>query len=78
MFTAELQRRLPPGSGVLCFSLHPGEVHTNIVRSLPWPVRRLYAAIMPRILFTPAQGTRLTSAQSLLWCPCQECHCTLC
>ena len=56
LFTAELQRRLGPGSGVLCFVLHPGEVLTGIARSLPAPLERLYVSLFSRILLSPSEG----------------------
>jgi len=56
MLTVELQRRLRPGAGVMCFALHPGEVTTGITRTLPGPVHRLYRAVVPRFLLTPDQG----------------------
>ncbi len=57
MLTVELQRRLRPGVGVMCFALHPGEVTTGITRTLPGPVHRLYRAVVPRFLLMPDQGT---------------------
>ena len=56
MLTVELQRRLRPGGGVMCFVLHPGEVTTGITRTLPGPVHRLYRAVIPRFLLLPDQG----------------------
>ena len=56
LFTAELQRRLGPGSGVLCFVLHPGEVMTGIARSLPATLERLYVSLFSRILLSPSEG----------------------
>ncbi len=55
--TLELQRRLGgPAADVRCFAADPGEVLTDITRTLPGPLRWAYRALLPRILFTPAQG----------------------
>jgi NAD(P)-dependent dehydrogenase (short-subunit alcohol dehydrogenase family) len=54
----ELARRLD-GTGVTTYSLHPGEVASDIWRRLPWPVRPL----MTRNLLSPADG-----AQTSLYC----------
>jgi NAD(P)-dependent dehydrogenase (short-subunit alcohol dehydrogenase family) len=54
----ELARRLD-GTGVTTYSLHPGEVASDIWRRLPWPVRPL----MTRNLRSPADG-----AQTSLYC----------
>jgi retinol dehydrogenase-12 len=51
----ELARRLD-GTGVTTYSLHPGEVASDIWRRVPWPVRPL----MTRRMLSPADGA-LTS-----------------
>jgi hypothetical protein len=57
LFTAELNRRLAAaGSSVQALSLHPGNVLTNVVQSLPAAIQSLYRAIMVRVLLTPEQG----------------------
>jgi NAD(P)-dependent dehydrogenase (short-subunit alcohol dehydrogenase family) len=55
--TLDLQRRLDAGgANVRCFAADPGEVLTDITRTLPRPLRAMYKALLPWILFTPAQG----------------------
>jgi NAD(P)-dependent dehydrogenase (short-subunit alcohol dehydrogenase family) len=54
----ELGRRLD-GTGVTTYSLHPGEVATDIWRRVPWPIRPL----MTRRMLSPAEG-----AQTTLYC----------
>lgn len=63
LWSAELSRRLiaaspssTNGVGVAC--VHPGNVLTNVVRTLPAAVRSLYAAVFSRVLLTPAEGAR--------------------
>jgi NAD(P)-dependent dehydrogenase (short-subunit alcohol dehydrogenase family) len=57
LFTAELNRRLAAAGGsVQALALHPGNVLTNVVQSLPPAIQSLYRAIMVRVLLTPEQG----------------------
>lgn len=57
LFTAELNRRLAAANiPVDALSLHPGNVLTDVVRSLPPLLRRLYKALLTNILFTPQEG----------------------
>jgi dehydrogenase/reductase SDR family protein 13 len=49
----ELARRLG-GTGVTTYSLHPGEVASDVWRRVPWPVRPL----IKRNMLSPAQGAR--------------------
>lgn len=61
LFTAELNRRLSAGGvpvDALC--LHPGNVLTEVVRSLPALIQRLYRATLTHVLFTPQEGSRAT------------------
>ncbi|KAK9841116.1 hypothetical protein WJX74_000218 [Apatococcus lobatus] len=58
MMTAELRRRLGPDSGIVAFALHPGEVLTDVVRSLPPPLPRLYHWVFLHILLTRQEGAR--------------------
>lgn len=59
-----LQRRLnADGANVRCFAADPGEVLTDITRTLPPPLRSMYRALLPWILFTPAQGVLGLSVQ---------------
>ncbi len=57
-FCAELSRRAR--GAVRAVALHPGEVLTDVVRSLPGPLQALYRAAMPVLLLSPAQGARAT------------------
>lgn len=54
LFAWELQRR--SGGSVLSVALHPGEVLTDVVRSLPGPLQKAYRLLLQTILLTPAQG----------------------
>ncbi|KAI3432217.1 hypothetical protein D9Q98_003779 [Chlorella vulgaris] len=56
MFAAELQRRT--GGGVVSVAVHPGEVMTEVVRSLPGPIRTAYRFLLQTVLLTPQQGAR--------------------
>jgi NAD(P)-dependent dehydrogenase (short-subunit alcohol dehydrogenase family) len=49
----ELARRLK-GTGVTTYSLHPGEVASDVWRRVPWPVRPL----IKRRMLSPAEGAR--------------------
>ena len=54
MFAKEFGRRY---DGVVrCLSVHPGEVLTDVVRSLPGAMQRMYKLVMRLFLLTPAQG----------------------
>jgi retinol dehydrogenase 12 len=55
-FAAELSRR--SNGTVIAVAVHPGEVATGVVRSLPPFIQKLYNIIMGAILLTPAQGAR--------------------
>jgi len=69
LFAKECNRRY---DGVLrCLSVHPGEVLTDVVRSLPGPMQRLYKLVMRLFLLTPAQGTsNISSSLSQFMCEC--------
>ena len=56
MMTAELRRRLGPDSGIVAFAVHPGEVLTDVVRSLPPPLPKLYRWAFLHILLTVREG----------------------
>uniref|UniRef100_A0A7S0N3G5 Uncharacterized protein n=1 Tax=Pyramimonas obovata TaxID=1411642 RepID=A0A7S0N3G5_9CHLO len=60
MFCYELERQVAGASScrLRCLSVHPGNVLTDVVRSLPGPIRWLYRRIMARILLSPDQGAR--------------------
>jgi retinol dehydrogenase-12 len=49
----ELARRLE-GTGVTTYSLHPGEVASDVWRRVPWPLRPL----IKRRMVSPAEGAR--------------------
>ena len=55
LFAGELTRR---GGGVVAVAVHPGEVLTDVVRSLPGPLRRAYRLLLATLLLTPAEGAR--------------------
>lgn len=57
LFAVELNRRLSAaGIPVAALSLHPGNVMSDVVRSLPPVIQRLYRVLMKRVLLTPEQG----------------------
>lgn len=56
LFAAELTRRAQ--GDVMGVALHPGEVTTGVVRSLPPIIQKAYRAIMGLVLLSPAQGAR--------------------
>eukprot|EP00951_Prasinocladus_malaysianus_P012231 scaffold91025_cov46-Prasinocladus_malaysianus.AAC.1 len=56
MFTAELRRRIPKAWNIGCYSLHPGNVMTDVVRTLPVIVQKGYRLVLTQILLTLAQG----------------------
>lgn len=55
-----LRKVLRGNTGIVCLSLHPGEVLTDVVKTLPLLVQRLYRLIMQLFLLTPRQGCRST------------------
>ncbi len=57
LFAGELQRRT--GGQLISVAVHPGEVLTDVVRSLPGPVQRAYQLLLQAILLTPQQGAPL-------------------
>eukprot|EP00877_Chromochloris_zofingiensis_P011833 jgi/Chrzof1/6903/Cz02g02220.t1 len=58
LFTMELRRRLPPDSHVAVIAVHPGNVLTDVVRSLPGFIQKTYKVLLTRVLLTPEQGSR--------------------
>jgi hypothetical protein len=57
LFTAELNRRLAAaGTPIDALCLHPGNVMTEVVRSLPPLIQTLYRALLTHVLFTPQEG----------------------
>lgn len=61
LWTAELGRRVG-GSGVRCVSVHPGNVLTGVVRTLPGALQRLYRFCFTRVLLSPEEGARAVVA----------------
>ena len=57
LFTAELRRRLPPDCGVVAVAVHPGEVMTDVVRSLPGPMQSAYRFFMRPFCLSPPEGS---------------------
>lgn len=58
LFTTEVNRRLAAADiPVDAVCLHPGNVMTEVVRTLPPLVQKLYRALLTHILFTPQEGT---------------------
>ena len=55
-FTAELRRRLPAESGVVATAVHPGEVMTDVVRTLPGLMQSAYRFFMHHFCLSPAEG----------------------
>ncbi|KFM23329.1 Retinol dehydrogenase 11 [Auxenochlorella protothecoides] len=58
LFSTELDARAGPS--VRSVAVHPGEVLTNVIHTLPGPVRWLYARLLAGVLLTPRQGARST------------------
>jgi NAD(P)-dependent dehydrogenase (short-subunit alcohol dehydrogenase family) len=56
LFAAELQRRT--GGAVTAVAVHPGEVLTDVVRSLPPLMQSAYRLALGLVLLTPSQGAR--------------------
>ena len=56
MFTASLRQRLSGDGKVTAYALNPGEVMTDVVRSLPSYVGRLYRILLKAVLLTPMEG----------------------
>ena len=63
MFAKECNKKF---DGVIrSVSVHPGEVLTDVVRSLPSIIQKLYKLIMQIFLLTPSEGTAVVSAHVL-------------
>ena len=65
LFVREFERRLGvgadgdgKGAAVRCAAVHPGNIVTGVVRTLPRVVQTAYRIIMGSILLTPAEGAR--------------------
>ena len=56
VFTAELRRRLPAESGIVTTAVHPGEVMTDVVRTLPGLMQTAYRFFMRPFCLSPAEG----------------------
>lgn len=46
LFTAELARRVGPGTGIHSYALHPGVVASDAWRRIPWPIRPIIKLFM--------------------------------
>ncbi len=61
-FVRELERRFAAACGPLadvrCLSVHPGNVITGVVRTLPRFVQVAYRVIMGVLLLSPEEGAR--------------------
>ena len=68
LFTAELRRRLPGGCGVVAAAVHPGEVMTDVVRTLPRPLQAVYRVAMLPFCLMPAEGAVLVVPGSARVC----------
>ena len=58
LFTKHLRGKV--GDRVELMVLHPGNVMTDVVRTLPWMVQKAYGIVMPIFLLTPEEGARST------------------
>lgn len=56
MFVAELRRRIPGSWNVGCYSIHPGNVMTEVVRTLPLIIQKAYRIVMQKLLLTVSEG----------------------
>ncbi len=63
LFAHEYSKRMH--GAIRCISIHPGEVLTDVVRSLPGAVQWLYRLVMRTILLTPDQGMSLSICSSM-------------
>lgn len=59
LFTAEMRRRLPRDCGVVAAAVHPGEVMTDVVRTLPGLMQSAYRFFMRPFCLSPAEGEAL-------------------
>ena len=57
MFTAMLRHKLAGRGRVAFYALNPGEVMTDVIRSLPSYIGQLYRLLLKQILLTPMEGT---------------------
>lgn len=75
MLTVELARRLPMEARVSVVSLHPGNVVTGVVRTLPKLVQSMYRCVMTKVLLSAADGARAQlHAASCSEPPCSGSH----
>ena len=69
VFTAELRRRLPAESGIVTTAVHPGEVMTDVVRTLPGLMQTAYRFFMTPFCLSPAEGLSPPAAHALTYHP---------
>jgi NAD(P)-dependent dehydrogenase (short-subunit alcohol dehydrogenase family) len=68
IFAKEFTNRMR--GAIRCISLHPGEVLTDVVRSLPPIMQKMYKWFMSIFLLTPSQGRSQTSASHMQYLVC--------
>ena len=61
VFAAEMRRRLPLDGSIAVFACHPGECTTDIVRTLPALLQRLYNLLLPPLLISADRGQHMCS-----------------
>lgn len=66
VFTAELRRRLPAKGGIVTAAVHPGEVMTDVVRTLPGLMQTAYRFFMRPFCLSPAEGPVPCQADAML------------
>jgi len=65
IYTEELARRLA-GTGVTAYSLHPGVIHTELVRHFDWKIKALAYGLYP-LLWVLMKDIK-SGAQTSIWC----------
>lgn len=56
MITSMLRERCAGSGKVVFYAVNPGEVMTDVVRSLPSYIGKLYRLLLKQILLTPMEG----------------------
>lgn len=56
MFTSLLRQRQAGNGRVIFYAVNPGEVMTDVIRSLPSFIGTLYRLLLKQILLTPMEG----------------------
>lgn len=60
MFTHALQQRLPEGSPITCYALHPGNVATNVTRTIPSVLQKGWQMLQFLMSMAPSEGAEST------------------